>query len=363
MKQRNETDFPLRDAFPEMPADCYDALMRAARSVEEETKMRRFTVRTILIAAVLAIVTMAAALAASEMLGWTDFFTRYGDGVIVPRAAQEIMNETEKQSFRLGPMTFTVRQLMCDGQLAACAADIRTADGSPALYCYDPYDLLGCNGENGRALAERLGLPWDTAYVDAAKQLGLPLYWCEAWLECDESPEGMGDPLWNDDNTMTFFSMAYLDLEEVPEALSAELYLFVARIDPETGEAAEGETLEERVPITIPVHAQTEERIYRPVRPFTVGGLTLQSVRLERTIAGAYLYADFTADEGVDQGEIYDRVRFLDADGQPFPVGMSLSGFVDAERLPAVTIGDMIAVEELPQRFIVAIDDQQIIVE
>ena len=364
MTKQNNRDLPLRDAFPPMPADCYDALMRAARSAKEETNMKRFTVRTILIAAILALVTMAAALAAGELLGWTDFFSQYGDGDIVPQAAQDVMNETEAQTFELGPMTFTLRQLLCDGRIALSATDIRTADGSPALYCADPGDALGCNGDNGRMLADRLGLPWDTPYVDAAKQLGLPLYSCRAILECD-APEGMEDPLWNSDSTMTYFSMAYLDLDEMPDALEAELFLRVAWIDLETGEETEGETLRQRVPITIPVHAETEEKTYLPVEPFSASGLTLQSVRAERTIAGAYLYAEFTAEEGVDLWEIYagEHINFLDAAGQPFVTGMSLSGFVDEESFPTVTVGDMIAVEALPASFIVTVGDQQVIVK
>ena len=365
MTKQNNRALPLRDAFPQMPADCYDALMRAARSAEEETNMKRFTARTILIVAILALMTMAAALAAGELLGWTDFFSQYGDGDIVPQAAQDAMNETEAQTFELGPMTFTLRQLLCDGRIAASATDIRTADGSPALYCWDPYDVLGCNGKNGRALAERLGLPWDTTYVDAAKQLNLPLYWCQATLECPDSLGGMGDPLWNDDNTMTDFSMEYLELDEMPQTLEAELFLYAARIDPETGEPVEGEVWKDRAPITIPVHAETEKKTYLPVEPFSASGLTLQSVRAERTIAGAYLYADFTAEEGVDLWEVYagEHIRFLDENGQPFPTGMSLSGSLDEDHLPTVTVGDMIAVDKLPPSFIVAIGDQQVTVK
>ena len=45
MTKQNNQDLPLRDAFPPMPADCYDALMRAARSAEEETNMSKRKIR------------------------------------------------------------------------------------------------------------------------------------------------------------------------------------------------------------------------------------------------------------------------------------------------------------------------------
>lgn len=365
MKDRNHPELELKSAFPDMPPGCYDALMRAARSAEEETKMKKFTVRTVLIAAILALITMTTALGATELLGWTDFFTQYGDKTIVPKAAQEIMNETEPQRFELGPLTFTLRQLMSDGRLAVSTVDIRTADGSPALYCFDPHDVLGSNGENGRQLAERLGLPWDTPYVDAARQLGLPLYWCEAGLECQAYDGGMGDPLWNDDNTMTIFDMAYLALEQMPERLDAELFLWMAQVDPENVEAAAENALRARVPLSIPVHAETEERTYLPTEPFSADGLALQSVRAECTVAGTYLYAVFMVDEGVDIREVYgnEDIRFLDENGLPFALGMSLSGYVDMEHLPEFTFGDMIAVEKLPQSLIVAVGEKQVTVK
>ena len=365
MKHGMEPERSLKNAFPDMPRDCYDALMRAARSVEEEKKMKKATLRTALVFALIIVSTITAALAASELLGlgWTDFFTQYGDQAIVPKAAQDVLNETPAQTYELGPLTFTVRQLMCDGRLAVSTTDIRTTDGSPALYCIDPYDCLGCNGENGRQLADRLGLPWETTYADAARQLGLPLYWPRAMLECEDCEGGMEDPLWNEDNTMTYFSMAYLTLKEMPDALPAELLLRVDRFDPETEAEVEGETVRQRAPLQIPVHSETEERTYRPEAPFSASGLTLQSVRAERTIAGVYLYADFTAEEGVDFWEVYTSIRFLDEQGQPFPRGMSLSGYLDTDHLPNVVVGDMAGLEQLPSRMILEVGERRILVE
>ena len=67
----------------------------------------------------------------------------------------------------------------------------------------------------------------------------------------------------------------------------------------------------------------------------------------------------------MDLWEVYagEHINFLDAAGQPFVTGMILSGFMDEESFPTVTVGDMIAVEALPESFIVTVGDQQVTVK
>ena len=57
MNERDWENLNLRDAFPETPQDCHDALLRAARSAKEEKKVKyvRFSLRTALIAALLSL--------------------------------------------------------------------------------------------------------------------------------------------------------------------------------------------------------------------------------------------------------------------------------------------------------------------
>lgn len=369
-------DFDLRGAFPEMPEACKTALADAARSVKEEKKMKRFTFRAVLIAALLLIATTAAALAATDALGWTDFFTLY-DNTQVPQAAQEIMNATEIKTFEVGNLTFTVKQLLCDGHLAMSATDIRTTDGSAALYCCDPGDSLGCNGENGNALAKRLGLPPETTYTEAAKQLNLPLYWPRAILIPAEEYDGgeeMEDPLWNEDNTMTYFSMAYLDQDKTKElgALLLELSMRVSLIDPETVTEIEGSTVQQREAIEIPVQGVIAEKDYTPAEPFTLNDCTLTSVHAEQTVCGLYLDRAYTADEKLrdvfenDPDAAWDitlslwKGTWIQENGQPFPEGISLTGQFDDSAFPILHFRDMISVEEMPQTLILETVDQQV---
>ena len=381
MNKRENTMPDLRGAFPEMPQDCRDALLRAARSVKEENDMiiKRFPMKTILIAALILAVTMTAAIAATETLGWTDFFGDY-DGTVVPQAAQEILNATEEKTYQAGSLSFTVRQLLCDGRLAMSAVDIRTADGSDALYCCDPGDVLACNGENGKALASRLGLPENTAYLEAAKTLGLPLYWPRVILQIGEDfsgGEGMEDPLWNADNTMTYFSMAFLDHEKTASAdvLPATLLLRVSRLDPETGEEIEASVVRQREAIEIPIHGVIAEKDFTPVEPFIVNGYTLVSVHAEQTVCGLYLDRAFEADEearklfespDTDEWELIDPLWsgvYCRENGVPYPEGMSLTGEFDSKDLPILHFRDMISVDEMPDTLVLQYDERQVVLK
>lgn len=381
MNKREISTPDLRGAFPDMPQDCHDALLRAARSVKEENKtmIKRFPAKAILIAALILAVTMTAAIAATEALGWTDFFFGYY-GTVVPQAAQEILNATEEKTYQVGPLSFTVKQLLCDGRLAMSAVDIHTADGSDALYCFDPGDALACNGENGKALAARLGLPEDTTYLEAAKTLGLPLYWPRAILQIGEDfsgGEAMEDPLWNADNTMIYFSMAFLDHEKTAgiDVLPATLLLRVSRLDPETGEEIEASVVRQREAIGIPVRGVIAEKDFTPAEPFTLNGYTLVSVHAEQTVCGLYLDRAFEADEEArklfespdsDEWEIIDPLWsavWRRENGVPYPEGMSLSGEFDSKDFPVLHFRDMISVDEMPDTLVLQYDEQRAVLK
>ena len=59
-------------------------------SAKEEEPVKKFTVSTALIVVLIVIVTLTTALAASVLLGWTDFYS-----FEIPKTAQEILNATE----------------------------------------------------------------------------------------------------------------------------------------------------------------------------------------------------------------------------------------------------------------------------
>ena len=241
--KRDFDNLNLRDAFPSMPDECRNALMTAARSVKEEEPVRRITFRAVLIAACIILATTAIAIAATRKLGWVDFFEIfYGSTDSVPEEAQKIMNSTEEQTFILGPVSFTVQSLYTDGQEAWASTLITAVDGSSALVCgdYSPESSLGSNGENGEALARKLGLDPETTWLNAARQLNCPLYWAHANLHSREPYDiggGMMDSLYDDQGRLVYFSMKEIYTPDgCPDPLPMEIWLQVYEIDPETGD-------------------------------------------------------------------------------------------------------------------------------
>lgn len=350
MKTRELDLSNLKDAFPPMPKDCREALMNAACSVKEEQPMKRASIRTALIVAALIIVTMAAAIAATQ-LGWVDFYGHY-DNVRVPKAAQEALNATAHDTYQVGPLTFTVNQLLADGHIAMSAVEARTTDGSEALCGVDDiFDPIGASGDT--ALLKHFNLSGDTTWVDAAKQLNIPLYGIRALLEIDEeysAGDAMEDPLWNEDGSIVYFNMPATNKEAVKDSLPATLYLAVRRYDPETGE--EVEKWVDRKEITIPVGGVLENKTYLPTGDNKLLNFTLESVTAEQTCAGAYLTLNLTADKGMNEDSLHqliDALTLLDGAGQPLPEGMNLSINPSIEAWPKATIEYLAGVDTLPE--------------
>ena len=354
-------EWELKNAFPPMPDACRNALMGAARSVKEEEKMKRFSLRTALIAALIVIATMTAALAAGELLGWTQFYT-----FPIPKTAQDILESTEAKTYQAGPLTFTVNQLMTDGRIALCSATAETADGTPAIVASEVYDAVAANGENGRAAAERLGVAPDTSWIDAAHQLGLPFYRVDAWIEVDEryrAGDDMGGTMWDDQNRCVSYSMAGLNENTVGDRLPATLKFIVTQYDAENiepptadwatetfKEVKELNRWKETYDITLPVPAPLQEKTYAPEAPYAFSnGLTLNAVRAQLTVAGAYVTGRFTLREGADFCDTFaGEIRFLDEKGEEIRWGMAESGIIDIDHLPQVTWGAMLNMETLP---------------
>ncbi|MBQ9264742.1 MAG: hypothetical protein IJ189_11140, partial [Clostridia bacterium] len=223
-------EWALRNAFPDMPEACHDALMRTACSVEEEKPMKRFTLRTALIAVLLIIATMTAALAVTDLLGWTEFYS-----FDIPKTAKDILSATEQKDYRVGPLTFTVNELLSDGHIALCSATAHTANGSDAVISTEVYDWIGANGENGRAMADRLGLAPDTCWIDAAHLLNRPFYRVSMDVEVPaelHDGDDMGDALWDENGDCAVYYMAALASEKVGDTLPVTLRFIVTEYDP-----------------------------------------------------------------------------------------------------------------------------------
>ena len=88
--KRDMKDIDLQNAFWPMTDECHDRLTTALSGLREERPVKRFTARTVLIAACIIVALMAVAYAAGQIFGWNDFYSIFY-GTKVPKAAVEIL--------------------------------------------------------------------------------------------------------------------------------------------------------------------------------------------------------------------------------------------------------------------------------
>ena len=362
--KRKMDELNLRNAFQPMPEGCRDALMDAARSVREEDKMKRTAFRTVLIIALILAATMAAAVASSRIFGWTDFFGG-SYGAKVPRAAQEIMQHTEKQESKtLGCIIFTPHELYADKNIVMAAVEVRLPEGEKGLVCGDdPFGIIGANQDNGKAVAEKLDIDPMITWVEAAKQLNVPLYSAEALLEVPfeyYGSEMMSDPMFNEDGSLTYFSVQPLNGKASGERFDCQLYLRVARINLENIDESPSES--DYMDISIPLAAPIEKNVtYKTKEDYVSYDMKLDSVYGELTPAGLYLYADFTAQGDMTVEQYYEKGQVLpmwfDENGQPYPFGMNESYIMDTEEWPILHTMGMISVDSIPDTLVMALEN------
>lgn len=337
-------------------------------SAKEEEPVKKFAVSTALIVVLIVIATLTTALAASALLGWTDFYS-----FEIPKTAQEILNATEPKDYQVGPITFTVNELLTDGHIALCSATSHVTDGSSAVLSEEVYDAVGANGDNGEALAQKWNLSPDTRWIDAAHIMNLPFYRVSISVnvpeECHDG-EDMGDAMWDEKGNCVSYYMAALNSLQVGETLPIKLHFQVWQYDPQSIEpqsifedvvdkAKEMSYWEDTFEITLTVPAPIAEKTYMPEQPYDFeNGLTLNSVTAQQTVAGAYVVGQFTLRDGFNFNDAYSgELDFLDATGEEIPWGMAESGIIEYDQLPKVEWGAMLNLEVLPEEMVVSLDE------
>ena len=337
-------------------------------SAKEEEPVKKFTVSTALIVVLIVIATLTTALAASALLGWTDFYS-----FEIPKTAQEILNATEPKDYQVGPITFTVNELLTDGHIALCSATSHVTDGSSAVLSEEVYDAVGANGDNGQTLAQKWNLSPDTRWIDAAHIMNLPFYRVSISVnvpeECHDG-EDMGDAMWDEKGNCVSYYMAALNSLQVGETLPIKLHFQVWQYDPQSiepqsifedvvDEAKEMSYWEDTFEITLTVPAPIAEKTYMPEQPYDFeNGLTLNSVTAQQTVAGAYVVGQFTLRDGFNFNDAYSgELDFLDATGEEIPWGMAESGIIEYDQLPKVEWGAMLNLEVLPEEMVVSLDE------
>ena len=353
--KRTENDLHFDKAELPMPKDCYDALMNAARSVKEEKPMKRASFRAVLIAAIILIATTAAAFAAQQ-LGWIEFLFKQYD-IAVPKTAEEALNASQSVVCEVGPLTFTYKQLLTDKRTLLSAADVRTTDGTEALLVDDSnfYEAVDADSD---VVLEKYQLASGTTWVEAAKQLNLPLYGVRALAESDQAAdagEAMEAAMWNEDGSIVYLNQSMLDKHTVEDELPVTLYMAVHVYDPETDEVSIN-AYTERQTATLSAVPLITEKTYVPEGTAELQGLKLTGVHGEQYATGIYFTASFHAPAGMTKDEasdILDMLSFYDTEGNPLDTGMNLSVMVEADELPTVSMEVMSSLEAMPETLVI----------
>lgn len=355
--KRDFDNLDLRAAFREEPTECHLALMDAARSVKEEKQtMKRNSMRTLLIAAIVALSMLTTAYAAGELLGWTDYFERMG--IHTTPAMYDAMQMNNPKTVEVGPMTFTVQEAISDNRIAMISTKISVTDGSAALLSMFPEDAIGAAGEERSKVLMNLLEVEDPSmdFYQAAKMKNLPLYSVRAIIQLDEPYDGgvgMEDIMWDAQGSMFYFSHYDLNTSAIGKELPVHVFLRVTQIDPATGE--ELQKWSTREDMTIPVGQLLAEKTYTPDVPFKKDGAELQSIHAELYITGAYLTSTWKMPEGMVYTEDFSVWDFhkssmlTDGSLNEFESGVSLSGRSNIDAWPIVTAEEMINVDALPE--------------
>ena len=348
--------------FSDLHGDPWLA-QRIRNSAEREIKVKKKLSLGLVLAIVLILATVVAAIAATQ-LGWVDFFGK-GYGITVPKAAQEALNATIPLKFTVGPMTFSFNQLLTDKRIAMSSASVHTTDGSEVLYADDTNVYEAVDAISSTVL-ERYNLDSGINWVDAAKQLNLPLYGIRALIEIDQEYDGgcaMEDAMWSEDGSIVYFNMPMLTPKSVKDDLPATLYMSVTQFDPATGDIIDKWQIREN--ITLPVAPLLAEKTYLPEGDAELGKMKLLSVYAEQYATGIYLTSTFTVKEGTTAdsatGALYS-LTLCDSEGNALPAGLNMSGSAFEYDLQA-KLETMTSLETLPDSLIVTDGTVKVIVK
>ena len=327
----------------------------------EEPVRKKLSATMILVIVLVTVTTAALAVAAGQYFGWFDFYSEFY-GVDVPEVARQVMKDSGEQQFTLGPVTFTVGELYCDGYTAMATAKVTLNGDEPALVTGDDaYDCIGINSEGGDEYAKKLGLPPETTWADAAKQLGMPLYLVDASLKIpEELQEGecMGAAMTGADGEVTCFSMDPMNGRAYGEKVDGRIWLSVQEFD----EAYSHESLDEWKDISIFLEAPIDTKEYEvPENILVADCVRLDSVKAVLADAGVYVVTSFTAQEPVARGQAWNRLNEVEpvqADGEPYPWGLNLTGNIqDDSQWPVIGMRRMITIDQIPETLILTIPD------
>ena len=334
-----------------------------ANAKGEKPVGKKISATMILVIVLITLTTAALAVAAGQFLGWFDFYSMFYE-IDVPEVARQVMKDSGEQQFTLGPVTFTVGELYCDGYTALASAKVSLAEGDDALVTGDdPFDCIGINSETGDEYADKLGLPRETTWAEAAIQLNRRLYIVDATLEMPAElygSETMIGALTGSDGQATCFTMYSMNGKAYGEKVDARMYLRVDEYDAVHGSGKDIASEYEDISIYLEAPIDTKEyELPGEVRIWDF--FRLDSVQAVWMDAGVYVVTTFTALDGATEhlaDQLLCKVNPVYENGEEYPYGLNLTGTIEEySEWPKITAWRMTSVNGIPETLILTIPE------
>ena len=139
-------DVSYENAFGKAPDSFKNRVASALVHMEEEQKMKRFTVRMIVIAAIVLILMAGVVYAASTEWKILNFATGWYHKAPVTNLQKAIIENDVRQTFQAGDYEVTVEEAIADGRFMYISANVRIKSGSGAYFLpmrMTPYKTVG----------------------------------------------------------------------------------------------------------------------------------------------------------------------------------------------------------------------------
>lgn len=185
------------------PSASFDArFQQTLNHLEEEKKMKRFTLRTAILVLALLLATMGVVYAATNSKTLADFILGRGNAHLPEDFATGYDQDFTQE---VGDVRFHIRDAYVNGNTLYAIIEASLTDGSPALFLpqdAEPDDLIG------NLYRELLEDPRTIA--EYAREKSLPLYWVDSWFKRNgEIMEGTFDIAMEEDLRGALFAEVF----------------------------------------------------------------------------------------------------------------------------------------------------------
>ena len=208
-----------------------------------------------------------------------------------------------------------------------------------------------------------LGLPRETTWAEAAKQLDRRLYIVDAMLEMPEElygSESMFGAMTGSDGRATCFSMYSMNGKAYGEKVDATMYLNVKEYDAERETFSEIAEEYEHLPIFLEAPIDMKEYAV-PENTVIADRFRLDSVKAVWMDAGVYVVSSFTALDGATEElaeELLGEVEPVQEDGERYPSGLNLTDTIqETSGWPEITTWRMTSVNGIPETLFLTIPE------